>query len=108
MRIRRVGGMRDQFAIQAQTEARGTDGGVTRTWATASTVWGGFVTTAGREFQFAQGTIADLTHMIRIRFYSGLTTTHRLTHDGRTFGILSIDNRNNRDNEMLLSCKEEV
>jgi len=81
-------------------------GGLTTTWATASTVWGSIEPLSGRELFSAQQAQSDTDMRIRIRYYSGLTTFYRIKYGTRYFQILSIANISENNEEMLLLCKE--
>lgn len=96
------------MAIQSASEARDAGGKVTYTWSTLHTVRAGFLSHAGREFVQAQQIRADMTHLVELRWYSGLTTKHRLLFGTRELNILAIDNRFERDQRMLVLCKEAL
>lgn len=86
------GKLRRQLYIQSPTETRASDGGVTISWATVETVWGSVVPVKAQEFFQAQAVQSNITHKIRIRYYSGLTTKYRLKDvaSGAVFNIGSI------------------
>lgn len=95
-----------RFAIQEPTETN-TGGDVTLTWTTVSTVWGEFVSQSSREFQAAQANHAETTHVVRIRPYADLTCKHRLMHGSRLLNITGIENVNELNEQMLVTCTEE-
>ncbi len=102
------GKLRHVVAIQASTPSRDAAGKTSQSWSTAASVRAAFISHTGREFVQAQQIQAEMTHMVRIRHYSGLTTKHRLLFGSRVLGILSIDHRFERGREMIIQCKEAV
>ncbi len=104
----RSGQLRQRVTIQQKSVARDTYGGETVTWADVTTVWAAVEPIAGREYFSAQQLQADVNHRIRIRYYSGVTTTMRVKLGTRYFDILSILNLEERDRETHLMCKEVV
>ena len=56
---------------------------------------------------FTGGTFnTQVTHRIKMRYVAGLTNKMRLVFGTRTFDILDIDNVEERNVEMILTCKE--
>ncbi len=49
---------------------------------------------------------SDLTHVLRLRHYAGLTTSHRILLEGRALNILAVVNVGERNRELLVTCKE--
>jgi head-tail adaptor len=62
----------------------------------------------GREVERAKQIHADAEYQIRMRFFEGLTTKHRLLFGSRTFEILNINNVMERNIEHILLCKESL
>lgn len=105
----RAGRLRHRIAIQESTDTTdAVSGEVTVTWATLETVWGSVRPMRGTERFEAAQICPQATHKISIRYYSGLTSKHRLLHDSRIFGIESILNVNNINREHELLCKEAL
>lgn len=102
------GRMRHPVDVQQVIETRSGAGEVIRNWVTKDTVWANIWTPTGREFVEAQQVAADVTHKVRMRWYDGLTPSHRLQHDGRVFNIRSVANIRERGKEHELVCSEEV
>ena len=108
----RAGSLRHPVTIQSATETRDAAGGVTKTWADVSDRWAEVKPISGREYLNADRVRADITHVIVIRNYSGLTSKHRIkfTDNGSTryFNIESVRDMEERDRMMQLFCKEDV
>ena len=103
----RAGKLRHRVTIQQTTETReSTMGGVIDTWGTFATRYASVSPLTGREYFTAQQHASEVTHEVRLRYLSGVTTKMRVLHDGRTFDIESIANTDERDRETVLLCKE--
>lgn len=87
----RAGQLRNLVAIQRFAESANSHGDTVRTWSTVATRWMSIEPQSGNE-----GTVADRTdgrhrYKFTMRRYTGLITrSDRLSWDGRTFNIESI------------------
>lgn len=104
-----AGELRHRVSIQTRTNARTTQGGFTPTWATAATVWANVEPLSDSEFTKDDKQNENVTHKVRIRFYSGLDTTMRfLYRSTRQLNIISIRNIDERRKIMECLCKEVI
>jgi SPP1 family predicted phage head-tail adaptor len=105
-----VGKLNKRIELQLNSEETSayttSFGGLTTTWATASTVWASIRPLSGRELFIAQQAQSDANYEIRIRYYTGLDTFYRIKFGTRYFQILSVLNTDEHNEEMLLQCKE--
>ena len=106
----RVGRLRHRIEIQKNSPTRDSYGEKSDNWQTESggTRWAAVEPLSGRELERAQQLNAEATVQVSMRYYDGLTTEHRILHKTRTLEILSIVNRDDRNIELLLLCKEAV
>jgi|CXWL01.1.fsa_nt_gi SPP1 family predicted phage head-tail adaptor len=104
----RPGHFRHRINIEAQQETRDDHGGIARAWIAQATRRASVKPLTGREFFSAQAVNSDVTHEIRMRYYDGLNTSHRLIHDGRTFHIKSVISVDERNRETVVLCAEVV
>jgi len=103
----RAGKLRHRVEIQELGETRRPDGGVVEGWTTVATRWASVSPLSGRELFQAQVVDSDITHRVRMRHYTGLTTDHRLLHNStRVLNIGQILNLDERGIEDELMCKE--
>ena len=102
----RNGLQRHRLAIRAATEAADEYNQMIKTWATSSTVWGSVRPMAGEELVNAQQVHALTTHKITIRYISTLTTEMRILFRTRIFEIVAIMDYLERQEKMVLLCKE--
>lgn len=87
----RAGELNNRMAIQAKTKAMNDGGEWIDTWAPVATVWTKLWAKSGQERQMARANQAVVSHGVKMRAYSGLTTAHRLAMGARTFAITFIN-----------------
>lgn len=101
-----VSKMRQRVTIQAVSGASDGQGGISETWADVATVWASIEPMSDYERFQAQQLQTNTTHKVMIRYYSGLTTKHRLLFGSRVFNIKGILNLNEENAFMQLKCVE--
>lgn len=104
--------MRHKLAIQSRDSTLDGRGQRAQTYSAMVTVRGAIEDLSGRELEQAHKLYAAATAKLTIRYYPGLTTTHRIQHttdeDGtRNFNIGAILNWQGRDVWLVLLCSEE-
>ena len=108
----KAGPLRNLITIQEPTLTQSTSGAVTTAWSTFKAAWGAVEPLSGSERLNADQVFADMTHRVRIRYTSGVTTAMRLqfTSDTttHTLEIVSIVNLAQRNVELELFCREIV
>lgn len=104
----RAGRLRNRLVLQSKTETRGAAGGVTTTWTTQATVWGGIEPLSGKEYQAIQQTQNEASVRIVLRYYSGLDETWRVVNGGRAYAIEALINENDRNRMVTLMCLQGV
>jgi len=102
------GKLRHPVDVQRVVETRDAAGGVIRNWATIDTVWASVRPLQGREYLEAQQVNANISHKVMMRYYDELNPTYRLRHDGRTLNIISIADADERNQEHVITCAEEL
>lgn len=99
------------MTIQSRSESDDGGGGVTITYADSVTVRAAIEPGNGREFMAAQQLMPSLTHMVTIRYRSGITTKYRFKYvtstATRTFAIHSITDPLERHEQLVCFCEEE-
>jgi SPP1 family predicted phage head-tail adaptor len=104
----RAGRLRHRLILQSQVETRDPTGGVTITYKTQATVWGGIEPLSGREYTAIQQTQNEASVRIIMRYHSGIDESWRVVNDGRYYAIQSIINENDRDRQLILMCLQGV
>lgn len=77
-------------------------------WDPVATLWAAIDPISGREFYAAEQSQSEVSHKIRCRYRSGLTTAMRIKYGKRIFQIVSIIDWEERHESLLIMCKELV
>lgn len=80
------------MTVMGYSDAPRADGGITKGETNLGQRWASIEPLSGREYMEASQMGSEVTHRIRLRYFSGLTTKHHLTYGGRTFNIVSMLN----------------
>jgi SPP1 family predicted phage head-tail adaptor len=105
----RTGRLRHRIKVEINKPVDSDFGEQVDDWKSERTVWGGIESLTGNQVISGQREIGEVTHKVVLRYYAGLTTdNHRITHKGRAFTIVHINNRGGRNADMELLCKESV
>jgi len=107
----RAGNLRHRIAIQTETSVSDGMGGFTLSWANVENM--GSVPAAiwplsAKENLDAMKLEQQITHKIRIRYQSGITSKNRIVFGSRTFNIISILNYEERNRSFDLLCLEDI
>ena len=84
------GRMRERLTLEAPVESADGAGGVVRSHAMVATLWGEIVPLGAREATIAEARGVTVTHRIRIRRRSDMTTRHRLRQGDRLWRIAAL------------------
>lgn len=104
----RAGKLRNRITIEQKTETIDALGDAVNTWATVKTVWAEVLNQSGREFISAREQNSELTHLITIRYLSGVNSKMRVNHGGNYYNILSVIDPNSRKSDLRLFCSEQL
>ena len=104
----RIGNMRSRITIQTLGGSIDEGGGQTTTWLELDVVWAHIRPLSGREILMADAQLGVVTHEIRIRYRTDVTTAHRIILGSRTFNIKAVLNPDDNDKRLLLKCEEGV
>lgn len=105
----RAGALDQRIDIQQVTETRDSYGGVTDTWSNyAASVPAAVKTKSGNENFLAQHVVTESTHIVDLRYRSGVTTKMRVKWGTRYLDIIFIDDSLRRKGKLMLVCKEVV
>lgn len=98
-----------QIDIQSNTAAVDSFGQPVESWANVTgltSLWASGISTGGREYYAAQKLNAEVTMVFKIRYQTGITPLMRVKYGSRYFQILSVNNVNEKNEFVLISCKE--
>lgn len=102
----RAGKLRHRVRIQVATESISQSGSVSTDWRNVESRWAEISPIAGGEQVQGEQRIASKTHQVRLRYFDGLTTQHRLLFGTRVLEIVSINTIDEIKREMVLDCRE--
>jgi SPP1 family predicted phage head-tail adaptor len=103
-----VGKLRHSIKLQHRTESQAPDGSVTYTWTTYATVWAAIKPISGKEAFIAEQAKVDADYEITIRYNSAVISTDRVLFGARIFDINYPKNIEERNEWLILLCKEAV
>lgn len=98
------------MTLQRCIETQSTTGEITRTWQAQATVWGRVepLTLDTRERLAGGGLQPEITHVVTLRYMSGLQQKDRLLYGSRVLEIMSGGNTDERNRVHELLCREIV
>jgi SPP1 family predicted phage head-tail adaptor len=105
----RAGKLRHRVQLQSNTTSVDAAGQVEQSWTTYRTCFAEVIYKGGSETIRGEQVDANLTAVIRIRYPSAGTfpePEHRVTWDGHTFNIDSVQRRDTHEREVWLYVKE--
>lgn len=101
-----AGELNRRVTVMGYNDTPRADGGIAKAETNLGQRWASIEPLSGLEYLEASQMGSEVTHRIRLRYFDGLTTKHRLTYNGREFNIVSILNRNERNVVHELMAKE--
>lgn len=104
----RAGRLNTKITIESKTETIDSVGDPVNTWATYAEAWAEVRTQSGKEFIRARELHSELTHVLTLRWISGVTTDMRVNNNGAYYNILSVFDPTTRKRELRLYCNEQL
>jgi len=98
--------LRKRLTIQQRSTSQDDYGQQLTSWTDFATVWGEVVPSSGRENISAEALQSSETHIVTIRYRSGVTPKMRIMYGSRILDIQSVLDENERHRTMNLSCVE--
>jgi SPP1 family predicted phage head-tail adaptor len=115
-----IGALRHRIVLENPgTPVPDGDGGFTQTWQPLfpSPVWASVAPASSRDLErvgarserVGEGSaISTATHIVMMRYHSGVTTKTRITFHGRTFNVTGVANPDERNIETVALAVEVV
>ena len=100
-----AGTLRERVTVQQATETRNSIGESLLSYTTFEVVWASVQGVSAREFLLAGQQQVEVSHRVKMRYLTGLTSGMRLLWRGRTLEIISILEHENRSVHELI-CQE--
>jgi SPP1 family predicted phage head-tail adaptor len=102
-------GMLDKrITIQYQSKMQDSYGSEVITWTDLKTVWANVKPLSGREYNTAKQLYSESTTKITIRYRTGLDTSMRFFYNNKYYYILNVVNSDEKNEELVLLCKEVI
>ena len=102
-----AGNLRHRVSIQSLSGTLDSYGEPTSGWSTDETVWASIESISGNEVDIGEGQAGIITHSVSMRYTANATPKKRLLFGSRVFGIQSVLNHEERNEYLVLKCKEE-
>jgi len=83
-------------------------GGFSENYVTSTTVFAAIWPTSSKELVALNATTFEITHKIKVRFRSTISTACRVKFGTRYFAIVSMINPSEKNEHLELLCKEAV
>lgn len=107
-----AGRYRYRVDVQRVTQTADSVGQPSQSWATLETRWADLRSVdamgGGREFTRADAISADVSHVVEMRYFDGLTPKDRILFGSRVFEIDSVANVDERNRISLVFVRETV
>lgn len=92
--------------IQEKIQTADGEGGFNDVWTNVKQLWAEVSPIQAKQvFQYRSISV-DASHFVKIRGYAGITEYQRIDFGGRYLEILAIENIQESDFELFLTCKE--
>lgn len=99
-----AGRLKERVTIERLTQGQDEIGQPINEWRVLGTVWAAVEPLNGREYLAAGAEQSQVTTRIRIRYFAGLTSADRVTHEGTQYDIKSVIDPQTRREEIVLMC----
>jgi SPP1 family predicted phage head-tail adaptor len=101
-----IANLRHRVQIQKYTETQDNQSGTVKTWTTLMTVFAEVKSVTGYVTFNSQQIEEKITHTIRIRWQSGITSENWLLMNSRRFRIRNVQNLFEKNRFLILMCEE--
>jgi SPP1 family predicted phage head-tail adaptor len=102
------GWLNRRLVLEAPIEAPDGAGGVTRGYATVTTLWAQVVPVTARDEVVAAAVGATVTHRVTIRMRDDVTTRHRLREGARTYQVVALRDASGQGRFLEISAQERI
>lgn len=109
-----IGGKRARIVIEQDVgDEQDQVGGSIEDWQVIAPRWAKINPGRGREFESAKSQHSELTHLLTLRFERLIDEAWRASHirikyGSRIFEVLTCVNKDERDRDLLIYCKELI
>ena len=100
-----IGKLRHRLILQSPTQTQGSTGEPVITYSTSETVWGSLRPMTGKEISAANQISEEINYRAIIRYNGNIASEWRISHDSKTYEVVSILNIDEIDRTMILELK---
>lgn len=100
------GALDKRITIQSPSESQDEYGAPTQDWTDAATTWAAIRAATGKEIYASSGFVSQLSHVITIRWRTGISAKQRVVYRGRIFEIQAVSDPDESRTELKLLCLE--
>lgn len=97
---------RHYCAVQRLVQTTDGEGGFTNVWSTVGNIWASVKPIRAVQVFEMKSINVDATHHITTRGYGDITEKDRILFKSRYLEVLTIENIDERDFELFVTCKE--
>jgi len=101
-----AGKLNKRVQLQEPAETQNSTGEEIQSYSTYTTVWASIEPLQGRELEHAQQISAEVSHRVKIRYNANVAAKDRVIYGSRTLEIEAVLNPEERNEELILMCKE--
>lgn len=105
-----IGEMRNYISVENPTRSVDGDGGYIDSWSATSPspIWASIEPATARDLERIVGNTisATVSHIVKTRFHSGITTNTRLVDGTKILYVRGIQNLKMKDQWIILACEE--
>lgn len=101
-----IGELRHRITFQIPVVQDDGYGGEEKIWQDVFTVWASIKPVSGREYYEAMAIQNEITHRIKVRYRSDITTDMRIAHGDRIYEIEAVIDIDSRHKYLEILCRE--
>jgi SPP1 family predicted phage head-tail adaptor len=102
------GALRERLVLEQPVETPDGAGGVTRSYASVTTLWAALIPVSARDQVAADSLGASITHRIVISSRADITTRHRLREGARIFRLVALRDQDGSGRFLEISAQERA
>ncbi len=95
-----------RITIESLTQTKDAQGGMVDTWTNFGSLWAKIVNLSGNEKRLTDngGKAAEARTEFTIRYFASITAKHRIIYNGKRYNIKHVNNYNEQNRFMILTC----
>lgn len=94
-----------QIILYVKSITQDSELNTVETWTLWRTLWAQPVSKTGKEYYKLSTINSDITEVFRIRYIAGITSRHKIKFRGKYLEIIDVINVDEKNVEILITCK---